>query len=47
MDAERADHVVRLAETKLGPSGLALRRGDKMEEQKCAVPLQCNGKVHV
>ena len=34
MDAERADHVVKLAQARLAPSGLALRKGDKMEDQK-------------
>ena len=34
IDAERADHVVKMAKARLAPSGLALRKGDKAEDQK-------------
>ena len=34
MDAERADHVIKMAKARLAPSGLALRKGDRAEDQK-------------
>lgn len=34
IDAERADHVVKMAKARLAPSGLALRKGDRAEDQK-------------
>lgn len=34
MDAERADHIMRLAKARLAPSGLALRKGDSYENQR-------------
>lgn len=36
MDAERADHIMKLAAARLAPSGLALRKGDSYENQRCA-----------
>ena len=35
IDAERADHVVKMAKARLAPSGLALRKGDRAEDQRC------------
>ncbi len=36
IDAERADHVIKMAKARLAPSGLALRKGDRAEDQRCA-----------
>ncbi len=34
IDAERADHVIKMAKARLAPSGLALRKGDRAEDQR-------------
>ena len=38
LDPERAEHVVQLARSRLAPSALALRKGDK-EAEKSYVPM--------
>lgn len=37
MDDERADHIVAMAKKRLAPSGLALRKGDTYENQRCGI----------
>lgn len=34
MDDERAEHIVKIADARLAPSGLALRKGDTMDSQR-------------
>lgn len=34
MDDERADHIVKIAEKRLAPSGLAFRKGDSAENSR-------------
>ncbi len=34
IDDERAEHIVKIADARLAPSGLALRRGDTMASQR-------------
>jgi len=34
MDDERADHIMKIADVRLAPSGLALRQGDTMDSQR-------------